>query len=64
MFELISGLSINFNNLSIYQVGLPRLALAQVSSLLHYNMGSFLPPTSAWLLSTQNWMAIHCGPNW
>ena len=63
IFELLSGLSINFHKSSLYQLGLPSLDLSQVSELLHNKMGSFpfiylglpLNPTT---LSRSNWQPL------
>ena len=63
IFELLSGLSINFNKSSLYQLGPPCLDLAAVSGALHCKIGSFpfphlglsLKPTT---FSKEDWQPL------
>jgi len=41
IFEILSGLSTNFDKSSLYQLGPPTMVMSQVSTLLHYKTGSF-----------------------
>ena len=41
LFELLSGLSINFYKSSLYQLGLPNMDLSHVVALCHCNTRSF-----------------------
>ena len=63
IFELLSGLSINFHKSSIYPIGPPSLDLPLILILLHCNIGSFFfinlrLPLKSTTLSRVDWQPL------